>query len=154
VAGEYAVSDSRFVVYYFRVTPDHRLLFGGGERYSYALPGDIAAFVRPHLLRVFPQLADVPIDHAWGGTLSITPHRLPHAAQVAPGLWSLSGFSGLGVVLAPWLGGEIGAAMAGLPSPALDLARRLPTPRFPGGTWLRWPTMAAAMTFYALRDRF
>ena len=154
VAGDYAVSDSRFVVYYFRVTPDHRLLFGGGERYSYALPGNIAAFVRPHLLRVFPQLADVPIDHAWGGTLSITPHRLPHAAQVAPGLWSLSGFSGLGVVLAPWLGGEIGAAMAGLPSPALDLARRLPTPRFPGGTWLRWPTMAAAMTFYALRDRF
>ena len=154
VANGHAVSDSRFVVYYFRTTPDHRLLFGGGERYSYSLPADIAAFVRPHMLRVFPQLADVPIDHAWGGTLSITPHRLPYAAQVAPGLWSLSGFSGLGVVLAPWLGQEMGAAMAGLPSAAIDLARRLPAPRFPGGTWLRWPTMAAAMTFFALRDRF
>lgn len=153
IHGGEAVSDSRFVVYYFRITPDHRLLFGGGERYSWRLPADIAAFVRPHMLRVFPQLADVAIDHAWGGTLSITPHRLPHAAQVAPGLWSLSGFSGLGVVLAPWLGGEIGAAMAGLPSPALDLVRHLPTPRFPGGTLLRWPTMAAAMTFFALRDR-
>lgn len=153
IGGGHAVSDSRFVVYYFRLTADRRLLFGGGERYSYRLPADMAAFVRPHMLRVFPQLADVPIDHAWGGTLSITPHRLPYAAQVAPGLWSLSGFSGLGVVLAPWLGSEIGAAMAGQASAALDLVQRLPTPRFPGGTWLRWPTMAAAMTFFALRDR-
>jgi gamma-glutamylputrescine oxidase len=129
-----------------------RLLFGGGERYSYALPGNIAAFVPPPAAGL-PQLADVPIDHAWGGTLSITPHRLPHAAQVAPGLWSLSGFPG--------------SAWSWHPGWAERSARRWPVcpPRAQSGAppahaplsrrhWLRWPTMAAAMTFYALRDRF
>ncbi len=61
VRNGYAVSDSRFVVYYFRITPDHRLLFGGGENYSYRFPPDIAGFVRKHILSIFPQLADVAI---------------------------------------------------------------------------------------------
>jgi len=153
VPGGEAVSDSCFVVHYFRPTPDGRLLFGGGETYSYRLPRDVAGFVRPHLLRVFPQLADVALDHAWGGTLSITPWRLPHAAEVDAGLWSLSGFSGLGVVLAPYLGRIVGAAMAGTDRSGFDLLRRLPAPRFPGGPLLRWPTMALAMGVAALRDR-
>src|SRR3546814_8930041 len=94
-----AVSDSRWVLYYYRITPDHRLLFGGGESYSRRFPRDIAAFVRPHMARVFPQLRDIGIDHAWGGTLSVTPTRLPYVRSLAPGLYSASGFSGLGVVL-------------------------------------------------------
>src|SRR3546814_1011042 len=69
-----AVSDSRWVLYYYRITPDHRLLFGGGERYSRRFPRDIAAFVRPHMARVFPQLRDIGIDHAWGGTLRSEEH--------------------------------------------------------------------------------
>ena len=77
-----AVSDSRFVVNYFRITPDHRLLFGGGENYSYRFPRDIAAFVRPHLLKVFPQLATVRYDYAWGGTLGITPTRMPWVREI------------------------------------------------------------------------
>ena len=58
----YAVSDSRFVIYYFRMTPDRRLLFGGGENYTYRFPDDIAGYVRKHILRLFPQLAPVRID--------------------------------------------------------------------------------------------
>jgi gamma-glutamylputrescine oxidase len=148
-----AVSDGRFVVYYFRLTPDHRLLFGGGESYGYRMPRDIAAFVRPHLLRVFPQLASVPIDHAWGGTLAITPNRLPFVIEPHPGLYAANGFSGVGVVLAPWLGDAVGRAMAGEDNLGYDLVRRLPAPRFPGGPRLRWPTQALAMRFMALRDR-
>jgi gamma-glutamylputrescine oxidase len=149
-----AVSDGRFVVYYFRVTPDHRLLFGGGESYGYRMPRDIAAFVRPHLARVFPQLAAVPIDHAWGGTLAISPNRLPFVIEPHPGLHALNGFSGVGVVLAPWLGDAVGRAMAGEDNLGYDCLRRLPAPRFPGGPRLRWPTQALAMRFMALRDRF
>jgi len=149
-----AVSDGRFVVYYFRVTPDHRLLFGGGESYGTRMPHDIAACVRPHLLRIFPQLADVPISHAWGGTLAISPNRLPFAIEPHPGLYAVNGFSGVGVVLAPWLGQAVGLAMAGKANSGYDLLRRLPSPRFPGGPWLRWPTQALAMQFMALRDRF
>jgi gamma-glutamylputrescine oxidase len=149
-----AVSDSRFVVYYFRVTPDHRLLFGGGESYGYRMPRDLAGFVRPHMERIFPQLAGVSIDHAWGGTLAISPNRLPFAIEPHPGLFAANGFSGVGVVLAPWLGDAVGRAMAGEANPGYDLVRRLPGPRFPGGRWLRWPTQALAMRFMALRDRF
>ena len=56
IANDLAVSDSRFVVNYFRLSADGRLLFGGGERYTPAPPHDIAAFVRPHMARIFPQL--------------------------------------------------------------------------------------------------
>ena len=153
IEGGAAVSDGRFVPYYFRLTPDHRLLFGGGESYGYRMPRDIAAFVRPHLARVFPQLAHVPISHAWGGSLAITPNRLPFVMQPQPGLHAVNGFSGVGVVMAPWLGQAVGRAMAGEANAAHDLVRRMPHPRFPGGPWLRWPTQALAMSFMALRDR-
>lgn len=148
----FAVSDSRFVVYYYRMTPDHRLLFGGGESYTYRFPADIAAFVRPHMAGVFPELAGVAIDYAWGGTLSITPTRLPYVRELKPGLFNVSGFSGLGVVLAPYFGRILGDALAGERTAFADLAR-LPVPRFPGGRLLRWPTLVAAMSIFALRDR-
>ena len=156
VRGGHAVSDSRFVVYYFRITPDQRLLFGGGESYSWRFPRDIASVVRRHMLGVFPQLGRVAIDHAWGGTLAITPNRLPFAREVQPGLLAIGGYSGLGVVLAPYLGKLAAAAMTGDASGgALDWDRlaRLPVPIFPGGRLLRWPTLVAAMSALALRDR-
>lgn len=149
----YAVSDSRFVVYYFRITPDHRLLFGGGENYSYRFPADIAGFVRRHILAIFPQLADVAIDHAWGGTLAITPNRLPYVREVEPGMIAVGGFSGLGVVMAPYVGKLVADSLTGDDADYARLAR-LPVPRFPGGRLMRWPTLVAAMSFLALRDRF
>jgi len=148
----YAVSDSRFVVYYFRTTPDHRLLFGGGENYSYKFPADIAGFVRPHILRIFPQLADVGIAYAWGGTLGITAKRMPYVAEMAPGLFTAAGYSGLGVVLAPYFGKVLAQAIAG-ERMNFDLLARVPHMRFPGGPALRWPSLVVAMSFYALRDR-
>ena len=148
----FAVSDSRFVVYYFRMTPDHRLLFGGGENYSYQFPADIAGFVRPHILRIFPQLADVRIDYAWGGTLGITANRMPLVREMEPGLFTAAGYSGLGVVLAPYFGKVLAQAIAG-DRTRFDLLAKVPNMRFPGGRALRWPSLVAAMSFYALRDR-
>lgn len=147
-----AVSDSRFVVNYFRITPDHRLLFGGGENYSYRFPRDIAAFVRPHILKIFPQLADVRYEYAWGGTLGITPTRMPWVRELEPGLINASGFSGLGVLLAPYTGKAVADALCGERA-AFELLGRVPVPSFPGGPMLRWPTLVAAMLYYALRDR-
>lgn len=152
IRGGYAVSDSRFVVYYFRLTHDHRLLFGGGENYSLRFPADIAGTVRRHMLRVFPQLAGARIDHAWGGTLAVTPHRLPFVRQVEPGLYGIGGYSGLGVVLAPYFGKLVAARIVG-GSADFETLARLPVPRFPGGELLRWPTLVAAMSWFALRDR-
>jgi gamma-glutamylputrescine oxidase len=152
VKNGYAVADSRFVVNYYRTTVDHRLLFGGGENYSYRFPVDIAGFVRPYLLKVFPQLRAVRIDYAWGGTLAITPTRMPFIREIEPGFYNASGFSGLGVVLAPYAGKIVADAIAGERN-AFEAFARVPVPRFPGGPALRWPTLVAAMSLYALRDR-
>jgi gamma-glutamylputrescine oxidase len=76
-----AVSDSRFVLNYFRLSSDNRLLFAGGEKYSPKPPKDIAAFVRPYMLKLFPQLADARIDYAWGGAVGITVNRLQYPVR-------------------------------------------------------------------------
>ena len=146
-----AVADSRFVVYYFRITPDDRLLFGGGETYSYRFPKDIVRMVRRHLLHVFPQLQKTRIEHAWGGTLAITTSRLPFVREIEPGLFNASGFSGQGIVIAPFAGKALADAMGG-DRRAFNLLEQFPVQRFPGGQYLRWPVLVAAMTWFALRD--
>jgi gamma-glutamylputrescine oxidase len=150
--GDIAVADSRFVVNYWRRSADGRLLFGGGESYGYRFPRDIAALVRKPMLSVYPQLAGVRIDHAWGGTLAITRSRLPHFARLAPGLLSASGYSGHGVALAVLAGEILAEAVAG-PSDRFDLIAALPGRPFPGGGMARTPLLALAMGWYALRDR-
>jgi gamma-glutamylputrescine oxidase len=153
IRGRLAVSDSRFVVYYFRITPDDRLLFGGGETYSYQFPSDIAGMVRNHhLLRVFPQLKDTRIDYAWGGTLAITSSRLPFVREIEPGLFNASGFSGQGIVVAPFAGKALAEAIGNGDRRIFDLLSQFPVRRFPGGKLLRWPILVAAMSWFALRD--
>ncbi|WP_114967294.1 NAD(P)/FAD-dependent oxidoreductase [Alkalilacustris brevis] len=147
-----AVADSKFVVNYFRLSDDGRLLFGGGESYGYRFPHDIRATVRKPMLQVFPQLADVPITHAWGGTLAITMSRLPCLARPAPNVLSASGYSGHGVALATLAGKLMAEAIAGRAG-RFDILADLPATRFPGGPALRSPLLALAMTWFALRDR-
>ncbi|WJY23280.1 FAD-binding oxidoreductase [Fontisubflavum oceani] len=146
------VADSKFVVNYYRTTPDNRLLFGGGETYGYRFPLDIAALVRKPLAQTFPHLSDVNITHAWGGTLAITMNRMPVFAAPEPGLWTASGYSGHGVAMATLAGKMIADAIQG-DSASFDLMARVPSPRFPGGTALRWPLLAMAMRWFALRDK-
>ncbi|MFN0262510.1 NAD(P)/FAD-dependent oxidoreductase [Tepidamorphus sp. 3E244] len=147
-----AVSDSRFVVYYYRLTPDNRMLFGGGESYSSQFPSDIAGFVHPHMTSVYPQLEGVEIDHAWGGTLAITMKRMPYIDRLDANLYTLGGFSGQGVGIAP-LSGQLVAEAIGGQMERFDVFSTLKTPEFPGGTMLRRPIMALALMWFALRDR-
>jgi gamma-glutamylputrescine oxidase len=152
VRDEIAAADSRAAVYYFRRTPDHRLLFGGGETFGRSFSTDMAAFVRPHLLRVFPQLRDVRLDHAWGGQVSVTRNRLPYVRALSPGLYAIGGYSGMGIVLAPYFGRLLAQALTG-GSTDFDRLTRMPAPRFPGGALLRWPILVGAMLLLKLRDR-
>jgi gamma-glutamylputrescine oxidase len=147
-----AVADSRFVVHYFRPTPDGRLLFGGGETYSTRLPETVAPIVRRRMVATFPQLADVAVEHAWGGVLGVTPTRQPFVRMVAPQVFVAAGYSGQGVLLAPMFGRILAEAVRGRLD-RFDLLARLPVPAFPGGRWLRKPILIAAMSYYALRDR-
>lgn len=147
-----AVADSRFVINYFRLSHDGRLLFGGGESYGYRFPEDIAATVRKPMEIVFPHLRGVGIDHAWGGTLGITLKRFPYLARVAPNVLSASGYSGHGVGTATHAGKLMADAIAGQ-TDGFDTMGCVPTPAFPGGGALRTPLLVLAMSWYALRDR-
>ncbi len=153
IRNNHAVADSRFVINYFRLSEDNRMLFGGGESYGYRFPSDIAATVRKPMCQIFPQLKDVKIDYAWGGTLGITMNRLPHFARVSDRVLSVSGYSGHGVAMAT-LGGKLAAEAVQGQAGRFDLFADLPSPRFPGGPRLRTPLLALAMIWYSLQDRF
>jgi gamma-glutamylputrescine oxidase len=148
-----AVVDSRFVVNYFHLSPDGRLIFGGGENYSARFPRDLVAFVRRHMLAVYPDLADVRIDYAWGGTLAITLKRMPHFGRAGHGVYWAQGYSGHGIAMANMGGKLVADALMG-DAERFDLFARLPHRRFPGGRLLRWPALVAGMLYYALLDRF
>lgn len=152
IPGRYGIHDTRFVVNFFRMSADRRLLFGGGENYRARFPRDIAAFVRPKMLNLFPQLDDVPIDYAWGGTLCVTVNRLPHVGRLAPNLYFAHGYSGHGVSISNFAGKILAEAIGGTAS-RFDTFASLPTRTFPGGTLLRFPGMVLGMLYYSLKDR-
>ncbi len=147
-----AVADSKFVVNYFRLSHDKRLLFGGGESYGYRFPKDIIATVSKPMLQIYPHLRDVEVDYAWGGTLAITMKRMPYLARLAPNILTASGYSGHGVGTATHAGKLMAQAIGG-EAAGFDTMARVPAPAFPGGVRMRAPLLALAMTWYAMRDR-
>ncbi len=152
IRDDIAVCDTKFVVDYFRLSADHRLLFGGGETYTGREPRDVKAFVRTRMLRVFPQLADVDIDFGWGGRVAITANRLPHFGRLGTNVFFAHGFSGHGVALTSLAGKLIAEAVAGS-AERFDVFARLPHADLPGGVLLRKPIHLLAMFYYSLRDR-
>jgi gamma-glutamylputrescine oxidase len=146
------IQDSRFVINYWRLSADRRLLFGGGENYSSRFPADIRSFVRRHMLEIYPQLSGHRIDYGWGGTLAITLTRMPCFGKLEPEVYHALGYSGHGIPTATLAGKLLAEAVAGS-SERFDVMARVPTPVFPGGTLLRYPGLVLGMLYYALRDR-
>jgi len=146
-----AVADTKFVVNYWRLSEDNRLLFGGAESYGYRFPDVVKAVTKP-MLEIYPQLAKTRIDYAWGGTLAITVNRMPCFTSPGQNILSASGYSGHGVAMATLAGKLLAEATAGQ-NERFDLMASLPQHRFPGGAALRWPLLVAAMTWYSMRDR-
>lgn len=152
IRNDACVHDTRFVVSYFRLSADRRLLFGGGESYSRGFPPDIVEVVMPYLRRAFPQLGGAKIDYAWGGALGISRTRLPHVGRLEPNVYFAQGFSGHGISIGSIAGTLMAEAIVG-PSEGFELLAGLPAPAWPGGTVLRWPLLALGMLYYAMRDR-
>lgn len=144
--------DTKFVVNYFQKTKDNRLLFGGGEKYTPNWPNNISQFVRANLLKIYPQMEKTKIDFAWGGALGITPTRLPFINKISPNIYTAGGYSGQGVVLAPFFGDILACAVLG-ESDKFEFLSKLPVPDFPGGRMLRFPLLTAAMTYYSILDK-
>lgn len=146
-----AVADSRFVLNYFRLSADKRLIFGGGEKYVQAPPADIAGFVRRHIAEVFPSLADAPIDYAWGGAVGVTMNRLPHMGRKG-NVFFAHGFSGHGALVTTLAGELLAEAVTGTME-RFDVFAKLPHRPFPGGKLFAQPLATLGLLWYALRDR-
>src|SRR3546814_8682311 len=84
---------------YFRLTADRRLLFGAGASYSATTPVGLDGWLERRIRRVFPALAGVAIEHAWGGLIGITHNRIPDLGRIAPNVLYAQGFSGQGLAL-------------------------------------------------------
>lgn len=153
IPGKESIADSRFVVRYWRRTRDGRLLFGGREAYTSDTPRDISTHIRRQIAEIYPELKDIEITHGWGGSVGITMPRKPFAREVMPGVISIGGYSGHGVMLSNYCG-KLYADMVTGKGRELDHLLDLKIPPFPGGSRLRTPLLFLALTWYALRDRF
>ena len=151
IANNAAVSDMNWVLDYFRLSADHRLLFGGRVNYSGLSSFDAPSATRSRMLRVFPQLSDVRVEYAWGGDVDITLNRAPHFGRLAPNVYFLQGFSGHGIALTGIAGRLVAAAIAGT-AERFDVFARIPHANFPGGAALRRPALVLAMLYYRIKD--
>jgi gamma-glutamylputrescine oxidase len=149
--GRPAASDTNFVLDYFRLSADHRLLFGGADSYTGTAPRDLIVRMRSSMLRVFPQLADLGIRHAWGGFVDITMNKAPDFGRLGTNIYYLQGFSGHGLALAGMAGKLVAEAIAGQ-AERFDLFERIRHHRFPGGALVRTPALVLGMLYYKLRD--
>jgi gamma-glutamylputrescine oxidase len=145
------VTDVNWVLDYFRRTADDRLLFGGRVSYSGSDPFNTARATRARMLKVFPQLIDVEVEHAWGGYVDITLNRAPHFGRLAPNVYFLQGFSGHGIALTGIAGKLVAEAVSGT-AERFDVFGQLKHADFPGGMALRRPALVLAMLYYRLRD--
>jgi gamma-glutamylputrescine oxidase len=147
-----SMSDSLFVINYWKLSADNRLLFGGGESYTRRFPADIGRFVSKYMLRIYPELEKTRIDYGWGGTLAITMNRMPDFGRLSSQVFYAHGYSGHGVPIAT-LAGKLLAEVIDGRAERFDIMASVPSRTFPGGTLLRWPGLVAGMLFYSLRDR-
>ena len=151
IRNDMAVADVNWALDYFRLSRDHRLLFGGRASYSSWPPPNLGGVMRRRIRAVFPQLAQVPVEYLWGGYVDISLNRAPHWGRLGGNVYFAQGFSGHGVATTGLAGRLIAEAITGQ-SRRLDAFARIPHAAFPGGRALRMPLLVAAMAWYRLRD--
>ncbi len=148
----YCVEDCNYLLDYFRLTADNRLLYGGGVIYGAREPEDVATIMRPKLLKTFPQLENVSIDYAWSGNFLLTLSRLPQIGRLEDNIYYMQGDSGHGLTLTHLAGRLVTEALQGQPE-RFNAFANLPHLPFPGGRQLSVPFTALGAAWYSLRDR-
>ncbi|MBK9657018.1 MAG: FAD-binding oxidoreductase [Rhodanobacteraceae bacterium] len=146
-----AVADINFVLDYFRLSRDHRMLFGGRVSYSKLDPPGLRARMKSRMIDVFPQLGDVAVDHVWGGYVDISMNRAPHWGRIGSNLYFAQGFSGHGIAATGLAGRVIAESIHGQ-SARLDIYQRIRHVDFPGGRLMRTPALVLAMLWFRIKD--
>lgn len=151
IANNMAVADVNWALDYFRLSSDHRLLFGGRASYSTLPPPNLSGTLRRRMIRVFPSLSEVKMDYVWGGYVDISLNRAPHWGRLTGNIYFAQGFSGHGIAATGLAGRIISEAIRGQAG-RLDAFAGISHRNFPGGRALRTPLLVAAMAWFKLRD--
>jgi glycine/D-amino acid oxidase-like deaminating enzyme len=149
------IYDSKHFLYYYRLTPDNRMLFGGRAAFFPETENTVrrsAEILRRGMISVHPQLRDTKVEFVWGGTLDFTLDVMPHAGKL-DGMYFAAGFAGHGVAAATWFGAKLAGQICGDPNdipfdsikfPAAPLGLRS------GNTW----ALPLAGAWYRILDFF
>lgn len=153
ITNNYCVEDCNYLLDYFRLTGDNRLLYGGGVVYGAREPNDIEQLIRPKILKTFPQLKDVKIDYRWTGNFLLTMSRMPQFGRIEKNAYYMQGYSGHGVTCSH-LAGKLIAEMIRGDAERFNAFASLPHMPMIGGRTFQAPLTAMGAAYYALRDRF
>lgn len=145
------VEDVRYILDYYRLSADNRLLFGGGTVYGGTDPADVEAKLRPHMEKVFPQLKNVNVTHAWSGNFALSFSRVPQLGKLGSNTYFAMGYSGHGVTGSHLFGRLLSEAVNGQ-SDRFDRFAQLPWYPFPGGQRFRAQYSTVGSWWYGLRD--
>jgi gamma-glutamylputrescine oxidase len=149
---DYCVEDCNYLLDYYRLSGDRRLIYGGGVVYGARDPANIEAIIRPKMLATFPQLKNVKIDFAWTGNFLLTLSRLPQVGRIGDNIYYSQGCSGHGVTYTHIAGKVIAETLRGQ-AERFDAFASLPHYPFPGGRLFRVPFTAMGAWYYTMRDK-
>lgn len=149
---DHCVEDCNYLLDYFRLSADKRLIYGGGVVYGARDPADIDSIIRPKMLKTFPELRGVKTEFAWTGNFLMTLSRLPQVGRLDGNLYYSQGCSGHGVTYTHLAGKVLAEALRGQ-AERFDAFASLPHYPFPGGQKFSAPLSALGATYYSLRDR-
>jgi gamma-glutamylputrescine oxidase len=152
IPSDYCVEDNNFLLDYYRLSGDKRLIYGGGVIYGARDPAHVESIIVPKMLKTFPQLRGAKVDFGWTGNFSLTLSRLPQVGQLSDNIYYSQGCSGHGVTFTHLIGVLLGEAIRGN-AERMGAFAKLPHYPFPGGRALRVPFTAAGALWYSLRDR-
>ncbi|WP_425487621.1 NAD(P)/FAD-dependent oxidoreductase [Mycoplana rhizolycopersici] len=153
IPSDMCVEDVRYILDYFRLSADKRMIFGGGTVYGGTDPADVRAKLKPNLEKVFPSLKDVNIDYAWSGNFALSFSRVPQMGKIGRNTYFAHGYSGHGVTGSHLFGKILSEAIHG------DVSRfsqfeKLPWIPFPGGRMFRAQYSTVGSWWYQFKDAF
>ncbi|WP_271273623.1 NAD(P)/FAD-dependent oxidoreductase [Aliamphritea hakodatensis] len=150
--GDKCVEDCNYLLDYFRLSGDGRLIYGGGVTYGAREPGKIESLIVPKMLKTFPMLTQTKVDFAWTGNFLLTLMRLPQFGRIGNNIFYAQGYSGHGITSTHLAGRVIAEALQGQ-AERFDVFAGLPQYPFPGGRTFRIPYTAMGAWYYTLRDK-
>ncbi|WP_339720684.1 FAD-binding oxidoreductase [Marinomonas primoryensis] len=148
----HCVEDCNYLLDYYRLSGDGRLIYGGGTTYGARDPGKIESIIVPKMLKTYPILQNVKIDFAWTGNFLLTMMRMPQVGKIGDNLYYAQGYSGHGVTNSHLMGEILSDAIDG-DTERFDVFASMPQYQFPGGRMLRIPYTAVGAVYYNIRDK-